>query len=154
MTGNANKSTYTNITEDKDKGYTARTAGELLIVARDASQNYTGVTTPLTLNHVNLECFTTYKWGDETAFRLVTSDNRKAHEILKCAGFDVQENLVTLWYTKNKPGRFNKAVDALAREKIDTFCAYSTAVPNTNTMIIAFTTNDTAKTSEVLSKIR
>jgi len=135
-------------------GYATRTTGELLVVASNTSTNYTTITSPLNRNDINLECFTTYKWGNETAFRLVTSDNRRAREVLKNAGFNVQETPVTLWYTRNEPGRFNKAADALAKAHIDTYCTYSTSTPDANVMIIAFDTNDPNRTSEVLSKIK
>jgi len=151
MATGSTKSTYT---KAKETPFSAKTTGELLIVTHNTNTSYTDITTPLTRNNVNLECFTTYRWGGETAFRLVTSDNRKAREILKCAGYTVQESPVTLWYTKNEPGRFNKAMDALTKARIETYCTYSTSVPNSRTMIIAFDTNDTMKTSEVLSRIR
>ncbi len=140
--------------ETRTTGYAARTTGELLIVATNTSTNYTTITSPLNRNNVNLECFTTYKWGNETCFRLVTDNNKKAYEVLKSAGYNVQETPVTLWYTKNEPGRFNKAADALAKAHIDTYCTYSTAMPDSNTMVIAFDTNDPNRTSEVLSKIK
>ncbi|MBN1282553.1 MAG: hypothetical protein JXA24_02125 [Proteobacteria bacterium] len=138
----------------KNTGFSTRTTGELLVVARDTSTNYTNITTPLTRNNINLECFTTYKWGSETAFRMVTNDNRKAREVLRSAGYEVQETPVTLWYTRNEPGRFNKAADALTKARIDTYCTYSTAVPDSNLMLIAFDTNDANRTSEVLSRIK
>ena len=153
MTQTAGKSTYTAVTGTNGKRVATRTTGELLVVAKEASCDYTEITNPLTRNNINLECFTTYKWGEETAFRMVTSDNGRACEILRCAGFEVQESPVTLWYTRNEPGRFNKAADALSRANIETYCTYSTVAPNSNTMIIAFNTNDTGKTGEVLSKI-
>ena len=134
--------------------YAARSANELLIVTKNSDCRYTDITTPLTRNNVNMECFTTYRWGDETAFRMVTSDNRKARELLKFAGFEVWEHPVTLWYTKNEPGRFNKAADALARANIETYCTYSTSSSSDDTMIIAFDTSDTSRTSEVLCRIR
>jgi len=156
MAGTQERSSITATKEKKraNAGYAVRSMGELLIVAGNDDCRYTDITTPLTRNNINMECFTTYRWGNETAFRIVTSDNRKARELLKFAGFEVQEHPVTLWYTKNEPGRFNKAADALARANIETYCTYSTSSSSDDTMIIAFDTNDTAKTSEVLCKIR
>ncbi|MFA4874087.1 MAG: hypothetical protein WC956_02545 [bacterium] len=136
------------------KSGSTRKADELLVVTQNELGMMARLTTPLSKNNINIECFTAYEWGHEAAFRIVTDNNRKARDILRSEGFNVQENPVALWYTTNEPGRITKAAMALANAHINTFCSYSTGVPNSDATVIAFDTSDTKKTIEVLNNIR
>jgi hypothetical protein len=135
-------------------GFKTRKANELLVITRRCDEALANLTNQLARNNINIECFTSYEWGNEAAFRMVTDNNKKARELLSGQGYTVQENPVTLWYTENTPGWFNKAATALARAHIDTFATYMTAQPDMNTTVVAFTTNDTTRTMELLSNLR
>ncbi len=136
------------------KSTTARKTDELLIVTRNDYGTLARVTNPLNKNNINIECFTAYEWGNEAAFRIVTDNNRKARDVLRSEGFNVQESPVAIWYTTNEPGRLVKAATALANAHINTFCSYSTMVPNSASTAITFNTNDTNRAIEVLKGIR
>lgn len=131
-----------------------RKADELLIVAHTELGLLARLTNSLAKNNINIECFTAYEWGNEAAFRMVTDNNRKARDVLRSAGFTVQESPVALWYTKNEPGSLMKAASALANAHINTFCSYSTTMPETDCTVVTFNTNDTNKTIEVLNHIK
>lgn len=141
-------------TSTTGKSGTTRRADELLVVTHSEPGLFAKVTNPLGRNNINIECFTAYEWGTEAAFRIVTDNNKKARDVLRSAGFTVQENSVALWYTNNEPGNLMKATNALATAHINTYCSYSTAVPNSDSTVIAFNTNDTNRTIEVLNRIR
>lgn len=134
-------------------GAKAMHAEELLVVVRHEMGMAARVTDPLVLNNINIECYTSYTWGEETAIRLVTDNNRKAREVLMKSGFEVQEHSIALWYMDNMPGALGKATAALAHACVDTYCTYMTTVPNAHTTIVAFSTNDTYKTINILNEL-
>jgi hypothetical protein len=131
-----------------------RKTEELLIVTRNDENTLARLTNPLSRNSISIECFTSYKWGEESAVRIVTDNNRKARELLRSAGYAVQENPVVLWYTRNEPGCITKAATALANAHINTFCSYSTGLPDSGNAVVAFDTNDANRTLEVLTNLR
>lgn len=131
-----------------------RKASELLVVTHNDVGANANITVPLAKNNINLECFTAYEWGAESAFRMVTDNNKKAADVLRSQGYSVQESPIALWYTHNEPGSFTKAATALANAHINTYCSYSTTVPGSDTTIIAFNTDDTNRTIDVLNHLR
>lgn len=132
----------------------ARKMSELLVLTKNDLGMLARITTPLAKNNINIECFTGYEWNGEAAFRFVTSNNRRARELLASEGYNVQENPVVLWQTGNEPGRLRTATTALAEAKVNTYCAYSTTLPDSQTTAIIFNTNDSDRTMNVLKTIR
>ena len=94
-----------------------------------------------------------YAWGNEVAFRFVTTDNKKAYEIFTKEGFNVEEHPVALWYTDHNTKTLGRATTALKNACIDTYCSYMTWNPETKRTIVTFDTNDTNKTINVLNEI-
>ncbi|MFH1829929.1 MAG: hypothetical protein ABH871_04040 [Pseudomonadota bacterium] len=137
----------------KGTTYTARTTDEILVVAKNVRGIFSKITAPLANNDINIECYTSYTWGDEVAFRLVTDNNKKAIDLFTAAGYNVQVHPVALWYTENTPGTLDKATTALDKAKIDTYSSYMTAVPNSSTVIVTFNTNNTTKTVNILNGV-
>ena len=141
-------------TSTTGKNSTIRKTEELLVVTRNTEGTFARLTSPLSRNNINVECYTSYAWGNEAAFRLVTDNNRKARDILRAEGYQVQEVPVVLWYTKNEPGWLTKATTALANAHISTYSSYASALPNTDNTVVTFNTNDTNRTVEVLGNLR
>lgn len=132
----------------------ARKAGELLVVTKNELGALSRITTPLARNKINIECFTGYEWGGEAAFRFVTDNNRRAGDILRGEGYNVQETTVVLWQAANVPGQMKNATTALAEAKVNTYCSYSTALPDSNTAVTVFNTSDADRTLNILNKLR
>lgn len=132
---------------------TVRKVNELLVVTKNDLGAFARISTTLAMNSINIDCFTGYEWNGEAAFRLITSNNKKAHDALATAGFQVQDSTVVLWETQNQPGRMRSASTALAEAKINTHCSYSTTQINSPTQIVAFNTSDSDRTMNVLSKL-
>jgi len=126
---------------------------ELLVVTRNETGALARVTAPLAQNNINIECYCSYDWGNESAFRFVTSNNKKARELLTKAGYNVQENPTILWTAPNKPGMLRKATGALAEMKVDIYASYSSANSGDPSGTIAFTTSDPNKTADTLNRI-
>jgi hypothetical protein len=141
-------------TSTTGRNSTIRKAEELLVITRNAEGMFARVTGPLARNNINIECYTSYAWGNEAAFRLVTNNNRKARDLLRSEGYSVQEMPVVLWSTTNEPGWLTKAATALANAHINTFSSYATALPNSTETIVTFNTSDTNRTIEVLGNLR
>lgn len=131
----------------------ATKTNELLIVTRNEIGVLARMLAPLVQNNINIESFCGYDWGPESAFRLITNNNKKAREILAKAGWRVQESQTVLWDAPNKPGMLRKIASALAEQKINIFASYSTAQPGESTCTVALTTNDPDKTLETLNRI-
>lgn len=136
----------------KETGQVSR-ATELLIVTKNELGALAKITTPLARNNINIECFSGYEWCTEAAFRLVTDNNRKAQELLKTQGYNVQENPVCLWKTDNVPGRLSSATTALAEANVNTFSAYATSATGARTQTITLNTSDVERTTTVLRRI-
>lgn len=133
---------------------TTRKMSELLVITRNDLGTLARITTPLAKNNINVECFTGYEWNNEAAFRIVTDNNRRAGELLRAEGFNVQENPTVMWQTENTPGRLRTAATALAEANINTFCAYSTTPPNSRTTCVVFGTTDTDRTLSILKNLK
>jgi hypothetical protein len=126
---------------------------ELLIVTRNELGALSRVTGPLAQNNINIECYCSYDWGNESAFRFITNNNKKAREVLTKAGWNVQENPAVLWTAPNKPGVLRRATSALSEMRINIYASYSIAQPGESTCMVAFTTSDPVKTMETLNRI-
>lgn len=131
----------------------AHVTDEILVVTRNIPGIYSKITTPLAKHNINVECFTSYTWGDEVAFRIVTDNNLKARDFYISAGFYVQVNPVTLWYTENTPGSLDKATNALENARISTYSSYMTTNPVSNTTTVTFNTNDITRTVNILNQL-
>lgn len=134
-------------------GKTTKTT-ELMIITGNELGAFARITTPLAKMKINIECFSGYEWSGEAAFRLVTDNNKKAAELLRREGFNVQENPIVLWTTENVPGQLNGATVALAEARVNTYCSYSTSTPGSNRTVVAFGTNDSNRCAEVLGRVR
>nr|HPM41844.1 hypothetical protein [bacterium] len=102
-------------------GKTTKTT-ELMVITGNELGAFARITTPLAKMKINVECFSGYEWSGEAAFRLVTDNNKKAAELLRREGFNVQENPIVLWTTENVPGQLNSATLALAEARVNTYC--------------------------------
>ncbi len=131
----------------------ARVTEEILLVTRNVPGIYSRITNPLASHNINIECFTSYTWGDEVAFRIVTDNNPKARDIFMAAGFYVQVYPVTLWYTENTPGTLDRATVALENAKISTYSSYMTTNPVSDTTTVTFNTNDITRTVNILNQL-
>jgi len=136
------------------KNSTIRKVEELLVVTKNAEGTFARITGPLSRNNINIECYTSYAWGNEAAFRIVTDNNRKARDILRSEGYTVQEMPAVRWYTTNEPGWLTKATTALANAHISTYSSYATALPDSDNTVVTFNTNDSNRTVEVLNRLR
>ncbi|HPQ80438.1 MAG TPA: hypothetical protein PLZ86_01805 [bacterium] len=140
-------------TKSATAGKTTKTT-ELLVITGNELGAFARMTTPLAKNRINIECFSGYEWSGEAAFRIVTDNNRKASELLRREGFNVQENPVVLWTTENTPGQLDSATVALAEAKVNTYSSYSTNTPGSTTTTVAFGTNDADRASDILRRVR
>lgn len=141
-------------TKDTRAGSAARKTAELLVVTKNELGALAKLTAPLAKNRINIECFTGYEWSNEVAFRLVTDNNKKAGDLLRAQGYNVQESPVVLWQVDNVPGQLRNATTALAEANVNIYCSYSTSLPNTNTAAVIFNTGDADRTANVLNRQR
>lgn len=129
------------------------TASELLIVARNDLGALARVTSQLSRYNINIESISAYEWNGEAAFRLMTSNNRMACDLLQQNGFNVQDNPVTVWVTENRPGKLNQATAALAESHINTASTYLLPGGDPSVAMVVFTTDNIERTSDILNRI-
>lgn len=147
------RTTFTKSGRNTGGNWKAIRSDEILVVTYNSPGTFENMTNTLGRNNINVECFTSYAWGNEVAFRFVTDNNKKAREIFANAGYNVQEHPVVLWYTEYNPNTLGRATTAFRHACIDTYCSYMTVSPDTNNTIVAFDTNDVNKTINVLNEI-
>ncbi|MFA4874353.1 MAG: hypothetical protein WC956_02790 [bacterium] len=126
---------------------------EILVVTKNNFGTLAGITSSFATGNIGITCFTGYEWNGEAAFRFVTNNNRKACDILKSYGYTVYENPVAVWYTDNSPTQMKNATTALAEAKVNTHCMYTTSVPNSNSTVMVFNTNNVDRTITVLNSL-
>lgn len=129
------------------------TASELLIVASNELGGLARVTSQLSRHNINIESISAYAWGNEAAFRLMTSNNRMACDLLQQNGFNVQDNPVTVWVTENRPGKLNQATAALAESQINTASTYLLPGGDPSVAMVVFTTDNIERTADILNRI-
>ena len=111
------------------------------------------MTTQFKGSNINIEYFVGWEEGNKANFRIITNDNTKARDFLTKEGYTVQETPCTLWQSPNTPGMLNAATTALAEARINTYAAYHTTSPGTNTATVAFYTDNPDRTTEILGKL-
>lgn len=126
---------------------------ELTITTRNELGTLARITTVLAKQNINIDCYNSYEWGNEAAFRLITNNNRKALDLLKNEGFNVQENQVVLWTTPNTPGRLSTATTALAESRVNINSSYSSTLTNSTTTVVVMSTTDTDRTLDILNRV-
>lgn len=150
------KATSTSSKKSSSFSKNVRTGTELLVVTNNELGSFAKLASALSKSKVSIECFTGYVWGSEAAFRIVTSDNKKASSVINAQGYSVTESPVVLWYTNNETSRISLASEALAKANISTYstysCSASDAPKNTNT-VVAFNTSDPASTASIISHL-
>lgn len=130
----------------------ATKTSELLVVTVNGPGVLARLTAPLAANNINVDSFCGYEWGKESAIRLVTSNNKKARELLSKAGYNVSESTVVLWSVPNKPGLLRKAASALAEQGVNIFCTYATGEPG-KTCNVSFATSNPDKAVATLEQL-
>ena len=145
----------TTSTTSKTTASTATTkTSELLVVTHNSVGAFSSITSPLTRNKINIECFTGYEWSGEAALRIITDNNRKASELLRNEGFTVQESPVVLWNTKSSAGTITNAMNALANANVNTYSTYATTNATTKNEVVVFNTNNPDTTINVLKGLK
>ncbi len=148
------KTTTKKVSPKKATSSKTTIASELIIVTTNKLGAFARLSEPLTKKKINIECYTGYEWGGESAFRLITDNNVKAAKVLRAEGYFVEENPVCLWQTANTPGKVAKATVALENANINTYCTYTAAYPTVKNGTIAFNTSDVMRTAEILNNVK
>lgn len=111
-------------------------ATELKVVAEDKAGTLARVTAPIAEARVNINACCAYRSGKNAEFLFITTDNTKAKENLKKAGFGVTEREVAVVETSNQAGTLFRAAQQLATAGVDLDYCYATAGSNGNTWIV------------------
>lgn len=112
-------------------------AQEIKVVSDDKPGTLARVTAPIAEARVNVSAICAYKAGKGKAELLfITSDNTKAKEGLKKAGFETTERDVVVVETENEAGTLFRAAQQLAQAGVDLDYCYATAGTKGATWIV------------------
>lgn len=84
--------------------------------------------------------------------RMITSDNKKATEALKAAGFTVKSNDLIGMEVDDVPGGLTKILSVLSEGGIELEYLYSFARTNERKAVILFKSSDTQKALQILKQ--
>ena len=76
---------------------------------------------------INLIGLSAHEWGQRGVVRLLVVNQQHAQEALKKAGYRYAVDQVLFVEIKNRPGALAKAVEKLARARVNIVSAYATA---------------------------
>ncbi len=101
---------------------------------------------------INIKTISAWAADSKAFFRLVTSDNFKAKEVLQGLG-DIEEKEVVLVDLPDEVGRLAMLVSRLKNKNVDLNYIYGTTSEHGKSAIIVFSSNDNDAALEVISDL-
>lgn len=125
---------------------------ELVVTGKDETGTLARATLPLKQNNINIECLCCYGIDGKATFHFVTSNNKKAKEVLTKNGWTVGENPAVWLQTDNTPGTLNKATSQLSEARINVEYCYSSSPSGSKTTSVVFHTANDKQACEILNR--
>lgn len=122
---------------------------EIFITTDNKMGKLEEVTKLVTDSGINIRGLSAYAVGDKAYFRLITSDNTKAKEILKNVGA-LQTKEVIIADMPDEVGELNRLAAKLKAANIDLTHIYGTTSKPHQSAIIVFSSNNNSKALELL----
>ena len=91
---------------------------------------------------INVDAMIATVEGDDAVIRLVTGDHQRTIDTLREQRLEVQEAKVVLVEAAHRPGLLRYITEKLARENIDLFYVYATAVEADNCLVVLSSANN------------
>lgn len=123
---------------------------EIFITTENKVGKLEEVTKSVMGNGINIRGISAYAVGDKAYFRLITSDNVKAKEILKKVGA-LQTKEVIIVDMPDEVGQLNNLAAKLKEANIDLMHIYGTTSKPNQSAIIVFSSNNNNKALELIS---
>ncbi len=123
---------------------------ELILTVENKAGKLEAVTTLLKDKGINLRGISAYVIENKAIFRLITSDNSKAKEILKSLG-NLQTKEVIITDMPDEVGQLNLLAAKLKSAGLDLTHIYGTTSKPHQSAIVVFASNDNNKALEVIA---
>jgi hypothetical protein len=123
---------------------------ELFITTENKVGKLEEVTSALAAANINIRGISAYGVGNKAYFRLITSDNAKAREILKKLG-TVETKEVVIVDMPDQVGQLKDLATKLKAANIDLTHIYGTTAKPQQSAIIVFSSNNNTKALELIS---
>ncbi|MDP2923675.1 MAG: hypothetical protein Q8O30_08170 [Candidatus Omnitrophota bacterium] len=123
---------------------------EIFITTENKVGKLEEVTKSVMGNGINIRGISAYAVGDKAYFRLITSDNAKAKEILKKVGA-LQTKEVIIVDMPDEVGQLNNLAAKLKEANVDLMHIYGTTSKPNQSAIIVFSSNNNNKALELIS---
>jgi hypothetical protein len=91
---------------------------------------------------INIDAIIATVEGADAVIRLVTSDHQRTIDTLRDQQLEVLEAKVVLVQAAHRPGLLRYITEKLAKENIDLFYLYATAVDADNCLVVLSTANN------------
>jgi len=125
-------------------------ANEIIVKSEDKPGLLAQVTGPIAEARVNLNAVCAYRWEGKAQLHMLTSDNGKALEGLKKAGFTTEDHEVIVLETENEAGTLFRAAQQLSQAGVDLDYCYATSGNQPGTTWIVFSTDTVEKAMNVI----
>jgi hypothetical protein len=99
---------------------------------------------------INIQAINAYTADSKANFRLITDNNRKAHELLQSKGYQVSEQEVVTVELPNKIGVLKTVADKLKSAGIDLEFIYGTTCSGGCDSLLVFAANNNAQAQKIL----
>lgn len=124
---------------------------ELYLTTKNEPGTLAKVTAPIAEAGININAFCAWVEGKKAMFRIITNNTEKSQDVLKKAGYNVEEKTVVVLETTNEVGSMFKAAQNLAQDNVDLDYTYATNGPNGNKTWIVFGTKEIGKALNAVS---
>ncbi len=129
----------------------ARLGIELNFEAADKVGLLNEISTSLADNAVNIETISAWIQDGKARFRIVTSDNATAMDVLKGKGYEVRENEVVLYELENRAGAAAEMTGKLAAAGISMKYIYGTTGAANAPALLVFGSDNNEKAVGLLN---
>ncbi len=100
---------------------------------------------------INIRTISAYAYDNKAFFRLITSDNEKAKEVIEQAGFSVEVKEVVIIELEDKVGALKGAAGAVKEAGIDLKYIYGTVSKSGNASMLVLSSDNNDKLVSILS---
>jgi hypothetical protein len=124
---------------------------ELTIKATERVGQLADISKLMSEQNINLRAISAWIVGNESFFRIISSDNEKAKKILTDNDYQVQEQEVIVVKASNEVGQLAEITSKLKQEQINITHLYATVANDNDQTSIVMSCSDNQHAIEVLS---
>jgi len=123
---------------------------ELLVSADNKVGLLDDLSAAIALDRINIRTISAYVYDNKAFFRIITSDNEKAKDIIEQAGFRVEARDVVIMELEDKIGALKGITEKIKAAGIDLKYIYGTVSKSGDTCMLVLSSGDNDKLVSIL----